>query len=89
MENTRLNSFLSFLVPRSKKYVLRGIGSDQFDTLLKIIRTSRTTTLKNHLKFMPPNDAKNLVNVRNKDGATLLMGVVYYSKYFIRKQIIQ
>lgn len=80
MGNTRINRYLSCLVPRSKKYVFRGVGPDQFDSLLKIIRTSKTTTLQNHLEFMPPSDTKNLVNVRNKDGVSLLMGVVYYSK---------
>lgn len=79
------NILTNFFSPRTHKYVLRGVSSDQYDTILHVIRSSKTSVLENHLRFMPSNEAKNLVNIKNKKGVSLLMNAVYFSNLTIIK----
>ncbi len=74
------NLILNFFVPKSCKHVFLGVSSEIYDNFLLIIRSTRTNLLENHLRFMPPSEARNLVNIANKNGVTLLMSAVYLSK---------
>lgn len=66
-------------VPRSTKFIFRGVTPEQYEALLQIIRFSKTSKLEENLSAMSKSEAKSLVNFKNKNGTTLLMNAVYFS----------